>query len=86
MKIRELLSDESKWCRGSLSLDKEGNKIDPIDSQACCWCLYGACMKCYDFYNNIIEKILIKIGCYIDDWNDKSTFQEVKNLVEELDI
>jgi hypothetical protein len=47
MKVRELLSDESKWCKGPLAVDKEGRQTTPKSPTACKWCLWGAILRCY---------------------------------------
>jgi hypothetical protein len=64
MKVRDLLSDESKWCKGPTAVDKEGNPTFPLSSTACKWCLAGAIAKCYaegsafrDTYRTPIDKI-----------------------------
>lgn len=33
------------WCRGVLARNGEGIQWDPLDDQACCWCLLGALLK-----------------------------------------
>src|SRR6185369_2434153 len=70
--------------------------VEPDDPKAHCWCLVGAINKCYPIINDerirIKTKIQAKIWpegyCFIHTWNDESgrTFDEVKALVEELDI
>lgn len=65
MKVSELLSDESKWCKEESSLDKYGYLVAPSSSRACRWCLLGACTKIYhDVFNNrsdIADKINVAI-------------------------
>lgn len=93
MKVKELLSDESKWTKGAYARNALGRQALVEDSEAVCWCFEGAIMKCYgDILSQVIEdKILAKISLQnhsIITWNDDSerTFAEVKALVEELDI
>jgi hypothetical protein len=104
VKIRELLSDESKWTQGFYARNSVGSEVEAIDPEACCWCLSGALMKCYcdygrDTYSKRIVHLLIdrynfshssRIGNLgiIPHWNDSSEreFDDVKRLVEELDI
>lgn len=97
MKIRELLSDESKWTKGSYARHINGNSIGPRQDNACSWCLLGSIYKCYGFrseffrskFFKVFENLRIKLkGNDITAWNDapERTFEDVKKLVEELDI
>jgi hypothetical protein len=47
--IRELLSDESKWTRYTLSRDAAGTTVDPLDDDAVSFCVMGACCRVYFF-------------------------------------
>lgn len=80
MKIRELLSDESKWTKGWFARDANGISIIygygvcsesvALDGRACSWCLTGACKRCYPDTNDWWEKLkdikerLIQKGYY----------------------
>lgn len=94
MKIKELFSNESKWCQRCYARDKNGLRAYPRSNKAVCWCLLGAIKKCYleNDFNTIKIMIKTKIKISSNDsvalWNDdpKRTFKEVKQLVEELDI
>jgi hypothetical protein len=92
MKVRELLSDESKWCQGSFAKDRNGLDVSIHSSEAVCWCLSGATAKCYGWGENwgwrIIRSDLQKsrISGGIGSWNDTHSYQEVKELVDRLDI
>lgn len=80
MKIRELLTDESKWCKGRAH-DESG-----------AICLLEAIELCYrqEGYTGATANLVRQaIGVQaITDWNDapERTFAEVKALVERLDI
>lgn len=102
MKIRELLTDESKWTKGKSARNQYGLPISAKHSKACRWCLSGAVEKAYENYVDILRvesKISSNLHAKqrlsggprsysIEDWNDRPnrTFEEVKALVEELDI
>jgi len=91
MKIQELFSnDRSRWTKEVCARDINGAEVNFYDDSAVCWCLLGASAKCYgiDFEYDIYNKITAKVGCDVSDWNDAPgrTFEEVKDLVEELDI
>lgn len=45
-KIDELLSDESKWTKGTNALDYKHAGVHSVSPFACCWCLLGAFIKC----------------------------------------
>ena len=89
MKVRELLSDESKWIRGILARNYAHVECTPKDPNATQWCLAGAVARCYptEEHEPLIERIEIAVG-WITFWNDNPnrTFAEVKALVDRLDI
>lgn len=41
IKLKELLSDRSKWAQGYLAKDKMGNYVSPKSPEACCYCIEG---------------------------------------------
>lgn len=100
MKIRELFSDETKWTKGTNARNSFNDPVSPHDLVAAeKYCLQGAVIKCYGFVDRNIYKLmknrLLKINDVEGDgpdevvaWNDapERTFEEVKKLVEELDI
>ena len=90
MKIRELLSDPSKWTQRCFSRNSKGQPSAPAE-QECSWCLVGALGRCYD--DSEFDRVydLIKAAVperQIVHWNDdpKRTFEDVRKLVEELNI
>lgn len=93
MKVKELLSDESKWTQRTYAKDANGEGVMWCVPEAVCWCLHGAIAKCYrgdfDRYERILGDFRRKVGLGdLWGWNDapERTFAEVKALVEELDI
>lgn len=38
----ERISDPSRWCQGALARDKYGNRLSPLDPNACSWCAVGS--------------------------------------------
>jgi hypothetical protein len=98
MKLKELLSSPDKWIQGHYALDAEGDVIDAQDPDAVCFCLQGAIRRCYndgkepyrftDEYKGVKSRILHEIGEPITTWNDapERTFEDIKQLVEKLDI
>lgn len=93
MKVKELYSDPNRWAQGTEAKNEKGEPTYIFAEEAVAWCLAGAIDKCY--YPNqkgrslVYQKIATRdLGRAIVSWNDdpKRTFEEVKALVEELDI
>lgn len=91
MKIKELLSSSRKWTKGAFAKDESGSPVASMSYRAVCYCLIGATRHCYnnpDDQNNILSIIEAKIKQSIPSWNDapERTFDDIRKLVEELDI
>ena len=91
MKISELLTDETKWCKMACAKDKDGNLVNELSDTAVKWSLHGAIWKCHS--DNNMMKVIIKIHDYMGEkylwqWNDapERTFEDVRKLIEELNI
>ena len=41
-RAKELIRDQSQWCRGYLAVDADGNSADPTGSEAVRRCALGA--------------------------------------------
>lgn len=72
MKINQLLSKESKWCKGALARDKNGKPINCLDikyfdngrdidygKNAVAYSLYGAISHVYQYddHENVLDKL-----------------------------
>jgi hypothetical protein len=72
MKISQLLTKESKWCKGALARDKNGKPINCLDikyfdkggtidfgKNAVAYSLMGAISHCYfyDDHDSVLEKL-----------------------------
>lgn len=94
MKVRELLDSPEKWTKGGFARTPEGEHVFPNHAQAVCFCISGAIDFCYSgekryaVYRQLNEKIAAKQWQDIYAWNDapERTYEEVKALVDELDI
>lgn len=92
MKVKELLSDSSKWIQGANARDRNGRKIAPESPYAICWCLFGAIVRCYAYCPDqcikVANHILVEYQMLLPKWNDapERTFADIKELVERLDI
>lgn len=99
MKIKELLTDESKWTRGISARNSIGKPIAFDSPLATCWCLIGAYIKCYpgevdltnpnSVYQKLIKAVKTKtpfIGISVFNDHPQTTFADIRKLIEELDI
>ncbi len=53
MKLRELLTDKSKWTKHTLARNTKGSPVHPLSDEAVCWCLVGAMQKCYSIDSSV---------------------------------
>lgn len=92
MKVKELLSDPSKWCKGSYARTIEGERAySSFSPDAVSWCILGAIDRCYVDRNNwkeIVDRLFAETGESPATWNDRptTTFADVRKLVEKLDV
>lgn len=90
MTVQELLDDPSKWTKGALARDIDGEGLEADNSSAVCWCLIGAIQKCYGVaWIGVVIKCMRHLSVdWIDLWNNdpQRSFAEVKSLVTELNI
>jgi hypothetical protein len=96
MKAHELLNDATKWTQGAFARNVEGKLCNPEDAAATCFCIAGAVRRCYQDWveysikqeriHDAVEKI--SGGLSPMGWNDYNgtTFEDVRNLLIELDI
>lgn len=91
MKVHELLTDETKWCKGDLALDSNKKPVSPTDESAVCWCMLGAMCRCYpdklDKVHDLLSKHLHLSRISISHFNDDCTnFEKVRQIFLDLDI
>ncbi len=96
MKIKELYSDASKWTKHEFARSNTGTPLPSFAPDATSWCLIGAINKCYsgkEDFTKVYESVrahmpLVNGIAMISNWNDSPTrtFDEIKALVEKLDI
>jgi len=48
MKVKDLLTDESKWTQNEFARDAKGKRCSSTSSRATQWCIVGAINKCYE--------------------------------------
>lgn len=98
MKVRELLSDESKWTKGYYARDKYLHLVSYDDPQAVKFCLMGALDKCYDDYDQwkealdrLITAVSEKTGIpylTLPAFNDHpdTKFSDIQEVLAQADI
>jgi hypothetical protein len=55
-RAKELIQDQSQWCRGYLAVDADGNSADPTGSEAVKRCALGALLAAAYQLTNSQEK------------------------------
>jgi hypothetical protein len=89
MKVKELLTGPEKWTQGACARDRKGESALATDAHPR-YDLMGAMIRCYGFkgYPAVYERARVAVGRSPVAWNDapERTFQDVKHLVNELDI
>ena len=91
MKAHEILSDESKWTKGAMARNSDDDECCETGAIACKWCILGAVFVAYPLPTNrqaAIDALTNKLGLPVYPWNDDetTTFNDVRNLLLELDI
>jgi len=94
MKLKEFFKSEKNWHQGSYCPDKSvrAKDLKNLSKNFDCLCLFGALLYCYrGEYNRRMEVwklINEEVDRGMSGWNDdpKRTFQDVRDLVEKLDI
>ena len=91
MKIKDLLTDKTKWTRRNYAVKEAGHPVHFSDPEAVAFCMYGAIDKCYRTSHDnqrVVDLVRDSLPSEIAQWNDdpKTTFEDVKAIVERLDI
>lgn len=92
MKVKDLLTDESKWLKVDLARNHRGESCSPDDVHAVAFCLFGAILRVYDSECDYVRHRVANFANAplgsVALWNDdeERTFADVRALVEELDI
>jgi hypothetical protein len=94
VKIRELLSDPTRWTQHVSARNVQGDPVHPRSEEACAWCLLGAMHKCYDseevqaaIYEKLVQYIIAKDSdLRAASLNDRLGYDAVMEVVTELDV
>jgi len=95
MKIQELLTDESKWCKGAVSRTTSEVSLSADHPDAVSWCLLGAIVKCYPATTTQYQircRLLEHLGLTAEDtlvgFNDRAstTFNDILDLCKKVDV
>jgi hypothetical protein len=91
MKVKDILTDESKWTQGVDARDRYGHRCDPCSGSAVSFCVTGAALRAYQHsaraQNKAIRSLLRAIPSEyadLESWNDETdrTFDDVRRLIE----
>ena len=86
-KIREMLSDESRWNKEYYALGSDGKPVNIMNEDACSWCLAGAIhIVCpvSEQYGEVISHLKQFIdGKVISSFNDSpdTTYSDIVGLL-----
>ena len=97
MKAYELISEPSRWTKGTLARDSNGHATNVLGPTACSFCLVGAIERCYASFKCCLEQVKrvrqeLKAQFpnfeFVGQWNDHPdrTHTEVVELLKKLDI
>jgi hypothetical protein len=93
LKLREVLTDETKWIKGNYAVDAHGLRTPAYAPTAVCFCIVGAVRRCYDSDNPTAISALRdaarqlypnRIGETVSSFNDHpdTTFEDVVKVIE----
>lgn len=94
MKLREVLTDESRWTRGSMARTKKGLPCSPRGESADSFCLLGAAVLCTDNLAELqeLEKRLMAAverhyggPILVHRFNDSATFADIQAVMTMVD-
>lgn len=87
-KARELITPREKWTQEIYAQGTDGWDIDPIDEDACKWCLLGA-LRCVGHFRGdrnipaqIMDTLLGIASIPVHTFNDTHTHEEVLALLD----
>jgi hypothetical protein len=101
MKVKDLLSDASKWTQGAAARDKWGKLCSPLSPDAECYCVLGALERAYpaDRQERLraackIRDAIVSLGwkckytINVGVWNDahERTFDDIQKALEKADV
>jgi hypothetical protein len=95
MKVKDILSNASKWTQGADARDADGRACDVDSPAAAAFCLRGAVLRAYgegDAALTALEKVKRAVGGRgpfgIEYWNDDPdrTFDHVRRILEIADV
>lgn len=77
-----------RWHKGEYAANADGKRVNPLDEEAVCWCIMGACDKFAGANSPLTNDLTYKITQQSDyhgavDFNDSphTTFTELMNVL-----
>jgi hypothetical protein len=100
MKVKDILSDESRWTQGAAARNKRGELCSVLSPDATRFCILGAMARVYRSKHAMREcerRVADAIAAFggrityaieIGDWNDDPgrTFDDVRQVIEKADV
>lgn len=90
MKVKDLITNRSRWCKHYYAKDRQGNSVKPDSPFAARFCLWGGLMRCYP--NDAARararaKLQEVIGMPITHFNDAvAKFPDVRRALEKANV
>lgn len=82
-----IIEDPKRWTRSAYARKKNGDPIDPIENDACCWCAIGALIKADGDQDNYLQALyalndasMQYRGLSPNDLNDTGSHVEVVEM------
>ncbi len=91
MKIKQLLSKKSRWCKRMFAQDQNGVAVSSGSPDAVSWCLLGAVNKCYEHgeAHSALRKLIQALPKGFDSlsqFNDTVTFNRLQTLLRKANV
>ena len=95
MKIKDLLTDETKWTQDTNARDDKNKAVGATDPTACKWGLVAAVLLCYrpngrhyGIFDSICRRLNVANSAEINTWNNNPnrTFNDISKIIEDLAI
>ncbi len=91
MKVKDLITSRSRWCKGYFAKDRLGNEVNPDSPFAARFCLVGGLTRCYpDLKKRAaavrkLKRILFPVS--ISVFNDEvATFPDIQRVLRKANV
>lgn len=91
--VLSILKNEKCWIKGELARNKDGDRVEPCDSDAVCFCVAGALMKLHgymsdDYFQGRQKLLSVTNHSSLPNINDAPdmTFTKLKELIRKAGV